>query len=200
MTTLELDQLTSTALAPVTVRIPAGECATLTGPSGSGKTRLLRAIADLDPHEGAVSLGDIAQDQLSGPEWRRRVGFLPAESHWWHTLVRDHFPNPDLPLLQALDLNEECLDWEINRLSSGERQRLALARLLLGKPEALLLDEPTANLDQSNSSRVEQLVRDYRDSTGATVIWVSHDPEQRRRVGSRSFVIRDGNLEEEQWS
>jgi ABC-type iron transport system FetAB ATPase subunit len=200
MTSLKLDQLTSTALAPVTVRLRAGECACLTGPSGSGKTRLLRAIADLDPHQGTVSLGDLPQDQIPAPEWRRRVGFLPAESHWWHARVRDHFSHPDLELLQALDLQEQCLDWEITRLSSGERQRLALARLLMGKPEVLLLDEPTANLDQSNSGRVERLIGDYRAGTDTIVLWVSHDPDQRRRVGDRSFMIRDGNLEEEQWS
>jgi ABC-type lipoprotein export system ATPase subunit len=200
MTTLQLHQLTSTVLAPVTIQLSAGECVTLTGPSGSGKTRLLRAIADLDPHEGGVSLGEIIQDQVPGPEWRRQVGFLPAESHWWHTLVRDHFPNSDPELLKALGLEKECLDWEISRLSSGERQRLALARLLMGRPRALLLDEPTANLDHNNSSRVERLIRDYRDSSGATVIWVSHDQGQRRRVGDRGFVIRDSNLEEEQWN
>jgi ABC-type iron transport system FetAB ATPase subunit len=200
MTSLKLDQLTSTALKPVTVQLNGGECATITGPSGSGKTRLLRAIADLDPHEGSVSLGDISQERLPGPEWRRRVGFLPAESHWWHTIVRDHLPRADLELLQALELGEECLDWEINRLSSGERQRLALVRLLMGKPEALLLDEPTANLDQNNSARVERLIKEYRDNTGAIVIWVSHDLEQRRRVGNRGFVIHEGNLKEEPWN
>jgi ABC-type iron transport system FetAB ATPase subunit len=200
MASLKLEQLTSTALAPVTVQVNAGECVCLTGPSGSGKTRLLRAIADLDPHQGIVRLGRISQDQVPGPEWRRRVGFLPAESHWWHPLVRDHFSNPDLTLLQTLDLQEQCLDWEITRLSSGERQRLALARLLMGKPEALLLDEPTANLDQNNSDRVERLISRYRNETGAIILWVSHDPEQRKRVANRSFMIRGGNLEEEQWN
>ena len=200
MARLILEQLTSTALAPVTVQLSAGKCATLTGPSGSGKTRLLRAIADLDPHEGIVSLGAISQEQMPGPEWRRRVGFLPAESHWWCTLVRDHFPQPDLNLLRALDLETSCLDWEISRLSSGERQRLALARLLMGEPEVLLLDEPTANLDRSNSDRVERLIDDYRADSDTIVLWVSHDPEQRKRVSDRAFLIQDRNLRNEIWN
>jgi putative ABC transport system ATP-binding protein len=85
----------------------------------------------------------------------------------------------------------------VTRLSTGERQRLALVRLLAQTPEALLLDEATANLDPSNGARVESVVETYRKAQGAAVLWVSHDPEQRRRIGGRSLVIRNERLEPE---
>ena len=77
------------------------------------------------------------------------------------------------------------------RLSSGERQRLALLRLLSRNPKALLLDEPTANLDDVNQQRVEALVEAYRQAHGAPVLWISHDVAQQRRVATRRLTIED---------
>lgn len=87
------------------------------------------------------------------------------------------------------------LGWSVSRLSTGER--LALARLIANRPEALLLDEATANLDPLNRDRVEAMVRDYRRERAAAMLWVSHDPEQRRRLGGRGLVIRNARLEPE---
>jgi putative ABC transport system ATP-binding protein len=85
------------------------------------------------------------------------------------------------------------------RLPSVDRRAatLALVRLLAQTPEALLLDEATANLDPSNGERVEALVESYRQSHEAAVLWVSHDPDQRKRLGVRALVIRDEHLEPE---
>ena len=91
----------------------------------------------------------------------------------------------------------DTLEWEVGRLSSGERQRLGLARLLAGKPEFLLLDEPSANLDKTNTQRLEACVAAYRERRRAGVLWVSHDAEQRRRVASRGLLIEDGRLVDE---
>lgn len=195
-------------LEPVEIEIAAGELVFLCGPSGAGKSLLLRAIADLDPHVGEARIDGIPRSGLSAPEWRRRVGLLPAESHWWGDRVGAHFPDPrtgasgaeTARILNRLDLGAEVLDWSVSRLSTGERQRLALARLLANGPEALLLDEATANLDPPNRDRVEALIRDYQRERTAAVFWVSHDPEQRRRLGGRSLVIRDARLEPEPWT
>ncbi|WP_260294117.1 ABC transporter ATP-binding protein [Sedimenticola hydrogenitrophicus] len=194
---LILRQFQGAGLEPVDLTIVAGECVTLTGSSGSGKTRLLRAIADLDPHGGAALVDRQLVDETPPPEWRQRVGLLPAESHWWQERVGDHFNGSTTQLLSALGLSEACLEWQVVRLSSGERQRLALARLLDRQPAVLLLDEPTANLDPENSARVEALVGDYAQQHGAAVLWVSHDPRQRRRVGQRHLVIRERRIETE---
>ncbi|MCW8902862.1 ABC transporter ATP-binding protein [Sedimenticola sp.] len=197
MSRLILRQFQGAGLEPVDLTIDAGECITLTGPSGSGKTRLLRAIADLDPHSGTALFDQQAVDETAPPEWRRHVGLLPAESHWWHDRVAEHFIGSGARLLSELGLDEACLEWQIARLSSGERQRLALARLLDRQPAVLLLDEPTANLDPENGDRVERLVQHYAQQQGAAVLWVSHDPRQRRRVGQRHLIIRDRRIEAE---
>ena len=177
------------------LRLQAGECVCLSGPSGSGKTLLLRAIADLDPHQGTAYLEGAACVSMRPYEWRRQVGLLPAESFWWSDRVGDHFPDGDAePWLERLGFTPGVMDWNVARLSSGERQRLALARLLVRGPRVLLLDEPTANLDPDNGGRVEGLLADYRRERGAGLLWVSHDPKQIARVADRHMGIRDGRL------
>jgi putative ABC transport system ATP-binding protein len=203
MTALRIQTLQSHLLQPVELRIDAGELLFLSGPSGSGKSLLLRAIADLDPNTGEVFCGDVARSSLPARAWRRRVGLLPAESGWWEDLVGAHFPDgaaagasqADLePLLARLGFAPDVLGWTVTRLSTGERQRLALARLLAHRPEVLLLDEATANLDPENRTRVEGVVADYRVDRAAAVLWVSHDPEQRLRMNGRRLVIDGGQL------
>lgn len=210
MAGLRLQALRPRVLAPVDLDLQAGELALISGASGSGKSLLLRAIADLDPHGGEVWLGEEPRSAMPAHRWRRRVGLLPAESSWWEDQVGSHFPettgNP-IPLdqlLADLGFGPEVLGWSVSRLSTGERQRLALARLLAQEPEALLLDEATANLDPSNRDRVESVVEGYRARRVAATLWVSHDPEQRERLSAdgrgRQLVIRDGRVEPHPWA
>jgi ABC-type iron transport system FetAB ATPase subunit len=182
-------------IGPCELVLAAGECVCLSGPSGAGKTLLLRAIADLDPHDGEVKLNGESCATLRAPQWRRRVGLLPAESAWWHDTVGPHFREPDSALLQKLGFSSEALAWEVRRLSTGERQRLALARLLANEPQVLLLDEPTASLDPANVGKVEQVIDEYRREHGAAVLWVSHDPQQIARVSDRQLRLQDGRVE-----
>jgi ABC-type iron transport system FetAB ATPase subunit len=197
MAGLRLEAIRTRVLTPVDLELAPGELVLVSGPSGSGKSLLLRAVADLDPHEGEAWVDGTARSSLPAPQWRRRVGLLPAESHWWGTLVGDHFGAEADALLDRLGFEPEVLGWTVARLSTGERQRLALARMLANRPEVLLLDEATANLDPVNRDRVEAVIEDYRREREAAVLWVSHDPEQRRRLGGRRLVIRDGRLEPE---
>lgn len=202
MAGLRLDGLSTLLLENIHLTVAAGERLFVSGASGSGKSLLLRAIADLDPHFGEVWLDDVPRSRLPPPEWRRRVGLLPAESHWWAETVGEHWPTSAMildreRLLGMLGFDADARDWSITRLSTGERQRLALARLLLNQPQALLLDETTANLDPVNRERVETVLEEYRATHHAAVLWVSHDLEQRIRLGGRSLVIREGRLEPE---
>ena len=194
---LRLQGLHPPLLDPVVLDIFAGETIALHGPSGAGKSLLLRAIADLDPNEGEAFLNGQPRSAFKAPDWRRAVALVPAESHWWADTVRPHTEHWDLGLLQALGFDAAVLDWETRRLSSGERQRLALLRTLALRPEVLLLDEVTANLDDSNTEHVEALIRDYQRDTGAAVLWVSHDPDQRARIGHRRALVADGRVTEE---
>lgn len=167
------------------------------GASGTGKTLLLRALADLDPLEGKVSLDSLVCAEMPAPEWRRKVGMLPAESAWWADTVAPHFPQSfSGAALAPYGFEPEALSWDVQRLSTGERQRLALARLLARTPDALLLDEPTGSLDPDNVERMERLLEQYREDRRAPVLWVSHDPDQAKRVATRHLTLRDGRLVE----
>jgi phosphate-transporting ATPase len=182
-------------LGPVALTLAQGECLALQGPSGAGKSVLLRALVDLDPNQGRVSLAGTYRDATPAPEWRRRVAYLPAEAGWWTPLVRDHFTDPAaaMPLLDALGMSTESLGWPVARLSTGERQRLGLARCLLNNPEVLLLDEPTSALDSDNTSRVESLLQD-RLAHGVGIILVTHDALQSKRIANRVVELRGGQL------
>jgi len=183
-------------LQPVSLRVTGGECVCLSGPSGAGKTLLLRAIADLDPSAGQVYLGEQERSQFSGPEWRRRVGFLAAEPAWWTQRVGDGFVEDPIETLQAIGLQRDVLEWQCERLSTGERQRLSLVRLLARAPRALLLDEPTSALDPRAREAAEKLIADYRLANAAAVLWVSHDQYQIERVSTRQLRIEAGRLRE----
>ena len=191
---LRLEELRSSLIQPVSLNLEAGACLALHGPSGAGKSLLMRAIADLDLCEGEVWLDQQARSSMNPSRWRRKVAYLPAESHWWEESVGVHADHWDMELLHQLGFEQTVLSWQTTRLSSGEKQRLALARALTNQPHALLLDEPTANLDTQNSSAVEAVVNQYREARQIPVIWVSHDPEQRQRVADRPACINKGRL------
>ena len=184
-------------LGPVNLSVNAGECLCITGPSGGGKSLLLRAIADLDPHDGEVLLDGVPATDIAPEQWRRQVGLLPPESNWWLPRAGDHFHNGMPVSLAQLGLNDAILKQPLSRLSSGERQRLALLRLLANQPRVLLLDEPTANLDPDNTQRVEAVIAAYRDRQQVAVIWVSHDRGQVQRVAGRHAILDDGTVREQ---
>ncbi len=191
MALFEVNHLSRSGLSGISFSLAASELVCLSGPSGSGKTLLLRALADLDVNEGRVSLETVGRAQIEPMEWRRRVGYLPAESRWWAPLVGDHFPAEQQDLFSQLGFSEDVTTWDVERLSSGERQRLALARLLANQPAVLLLDEPTANLDPVNIKKVEQLVLSYLHTHAAACLWVTHDAGQMKRIADRALVLEE---------
>jgi ABC-type iron transport system FetAB ATPase subunit len=158
---------------------------------------LLRALVDLDPNQGRVRADGREREAVPAPEWRRLLAYLPAEAGWWLDLVGGHMPDRDaaLGLLAALGFAapEEVMSWPVSRLSSGERQRLALARGLLFEARVWLLDEPTAALDGANCALVESLLRD-RLNAGDAILLVSHDPAQIARLARRRLHLVGGQL------
>lgn len=191
-----LENLSVGTLSNVSLTVPAGQIVCLSGPSGSGKSRLLRAVADLEPHGGRVSLGDTAQLDVPAHQWRSRVVMVPADSQWWFDEVAGHFPDDaGSRLPSALGFPPEVMGWSVSRLSSGERQRLALWRALSLRPESLLLDEPTANLDGGSTQAIETWLLDEIRSRQIAVLWVAHDPGQIHRVADAHYRILGNTLE-----
>lgn len=199
MTLLHIENISIARNEGITFNLGTAKSISISGPSGCGKTLLLRAIADLDPHDGKILLHGTRQQDIAPWLWRQQVALLPAESHWWHDIVAEHFNLPDSSLtnnLKKLDLSPLILENNITHLSSGERQRLALLRLLQTPHEIILLDEPTANIDAQNRDKIEILLQQYQQRTNCAFIWVSHDQQQCTRVASRHFQLTQDNFSE----
>lgn len=192
---LNIRSLSRPGLGPIDLQLAGGAVAAITGASGAGKSMLLRAIADLDKCEGKVSLDGEDRDAMAAPEWRRRVTYLAAESGWWRDRVADHFEDAQAAhrLLPRLGLDEAALEWPVSRLSTGEKQRLALIRSLIQKPQVLLLDEPTSALDPESRGKVEDLLGE-RIADGLSILIVSHDAEQAKRLGADTNHMANGKF------
>jgi ABC-type multidrug transport system ATPase subunit len=189
---LRIDNLQVSGLPPLSFEVPAHECLAVEGPSGSGKTRLLRAIADLDPAPGYVTLEGVERRELPAPEWRRRVRYVSAEPAWWAATPRRHFPATARldRLLAALALDPALLDRPIAELSTGERQRLGLIRAVADEPRVLLLDEPTSALDAQAAALAEELIR-FQMLAGRMVVLVSHDAQRIERLAHARLLLAD---------
>ena len=195
---LIVEALRRPGLVPASISVAAGDCVAVRGSSGSGKTLLLRAIADLDESEGLVRLDGQDRTEITAPIWRRQVCYVPAESGWWRDRAGDHFEDEDAlaELLRRLQMPAGCMNWQIGRLSTGERQRLALARALEQSPRVLLLDEPTSGLDEKTTLSVEAILHD-KMALGAALILVSHNKAQVERMAVTRYMMTSGRLEAE---
>ncbi len=200
MADLRVENLSFRNRGPYSFIVHGGQCCGLCGASGSGKTLLLRSLVDLDQHTGMISLDTVTCREIQAPEWRKRVGMLPAESCWWFDSVGEHFSDPGSQvkeLLRPLGFGMDVMDWQVQRLSTGEKQRLAIVRLLANSPQALLLDEPTASLDRKNITRAEDMLLGYCRDKAIPLLWVSHDPVQLDRVADLCMTMQqDGRLVE----
>lgn len=194
---LDIESLTGLPGGPFSLHLDAGECVVISGPSGIGKSLLLRMIADLDDNHGSVLLDGVARHSISAPQWRRQVMYVAAESGWWADHVRDHMQPADAAqaLLPRLGLAAALFDAPVAQLSSGERQRLALIRAIIRAPRVLLLDEPTAALDEFSALRVETLLGELAQA-GTGLMVVTHNEAQARRLATRRYQMSAGRLSE----
>jgi putative ABC transport system ATP-binding protein len=189
-------------LDEVTARIPAAGITVVTGPSGAGKTTLLRLCNRLEvPDTGTVRYRGRPLDELDPLALRRRVGMVFQRPIPFPGSVADNLrvARPDASteelrvLLSRVALDPGLLDQEARTLSGGELQRVCLARTLVTRPETLLLDEPTSALDDQPKRVFENTARELA-AQDITLVWITHDEAQGRRVADRVYQLRGGHL------
>ncbi|MHB0874712.1 MAG: ABC transporter ATP-binding protein [Anaerolineae bacterium] len=190
--------------------VEPGEVLALVGPSGAGKSTLLRLLNFLEsPTEGVLRYRGVAYaaTQLPPLDLRRGIVTVFQRPVLLSRSVRDNVAyglrlrgNRDgaTATAQALaDLGLAALaDQPARTLSGGEMQRVSLARAVVLDPEVLLLDEPTANLDPYNVAQIEGIVRRHNQQHGATVVLVTHNVFQARRLADRVALLLDGAIVE----
>ena len=200
------------ALAGVDLRIDRGEFVSVMGPSGCGKSTLLNVIGAIDtPSQGRVRVSGVdllgmSDDDLS--DFRRdRVGFV----HQFYNLIPSlsaaenvelplsfkGVPAPDrakrvLELLTLVGL-EDRASHTPSLLSGGEQQRVAIARALANRPDLILLDEPTGDLDISSGDAIMALLGDLNRKEGVTLVMVTHNPRV-AGMAARTIVMMDGRI------
>ncbi len=199
------------ALQRLTVRIERGSMHFVTGRSGAGKTTLLRLLGLVErPSEGQITVHKIRLDQLRAHRvhlYRRQVGFIFQD----HCLLPEQTicDNVALPLSiagyrrQDIDKRVRAALIKVDlegrgdalpaELSSGEQQRVGIARAIVHRPVILLADEPTGNLDPVLSSEIMRLFRQL-NSIGITVIIATHDVDSIQAESGKRLALRDGKL------
>jgi cell division transport system ATP-binding protein len=203
---------TGDALAGVSLALDAGEFAFLTGPSGAGKSTLLKLLAVIErPTRGQVIVDGVNVGRLPRrriPGYRRSIGVVFQDQKLLHD--RSVFDNVALPLVIAGLGNREIgrrvraaldqvglLHKEKSRpvtLSTGEQQRVGIARAVVARPRLLIADEPTGNLDPELSYEIMQLFARFNE-VGVTLLIASHDIDLIERLGHRRIRLRGGALE-----
>ncbi len=201
-------------LKGVSIALEKGETLVVMGGSGSGKTVLLRLIAGLlRPDAGQIrvfgqNIEDLTEEELL--PIRRRLGYVfqgaalfdsltgyenvayPLREHT--RLAEDEIRRRVLRFLSLVGLNESVLEQLPAELSGGMRKRVGIARALIGEPEVMLYDEPTAGLDPTNSKTVAELIVQMGEGVCDSSIVVTHDLELTKTVADRVAVLIDGRF------
>jgi len=188
-----------------------GRVTGLFGSSGAGKTSLVNMIAGLlKPDRGFIAVGnEVLDDTLSGihiPPHRRRIGYVFQDARLFPHLsvsqnlhygrrmngvAHDHAHQDRV--VDLLDIGQ-LLMRRTGQLSGGERQRVALGRALLMQPRLLLLDEPLGSLDSARKAEILPYLIRLRDEAGVPMVYVSHDPNELRRLAAQVVVIKRGHV------
>ena len=187
----------------VSFSVPAGQIMALGGPNGSGKSTVLKCVAGLVRHEGAVLVdGDLVD---RAPASRAMMGYLPQVVGMpEHATIAEMIQlfadlrgaDPSTIPLPAGFLRDPSTD--IGTLSGGQRHRVALAIALLGDPSVLLLDEPVASLDEAGRATFWDVLRHLRDERGVTAIVSSPAPGELRGLADRGVGMEDGRITDDQ--
>jgi ABC-type multidrug transport system ATPase subunit len=179
---------------------------TIFGESGVGKTTLLRCLNDLDSvTQGHILLDGQQLESIPPASVRRRISLLFQTPAFVGKTVRENLEyaaqcialtdfSPEA-VLDRVQLKPAELDRSAESLSVGQQQRVCLARLLIGKPQVLLLDEPTAALDDPTSKRILDIIKELAGENSMTVIMVTHRHEHAAYLGGQQLCLSNGQLE-----
>lgn len=201
---------TTKVLKDISLQVMQGEFVSIMGPSGSGKSTLLYILGGLDtPTGGHVLLNgtDISRfgDEKMSRIRRQKIGFvfqfynlipnLNVEENIMLPLLLDgkkmgSYKKQLSQILEVVGLTERRKHTP-RELSGGQQQRVAIARALIGNPEILFADEPTGNLDSKTGAEIMNLLQEINQTTGQTIIMVTHSPEAARSSG-RVVTVQDG--------
>lgn len=208
-------QIETKALIDVNLTIEAGDFITITGPSGCGKSTLLSILGLMDSADsGSYQLANIQAQQLSHKQAtqvrNKHIGFVFQSFNLIDSLsVYDNIALPleyrgeksstikqqvEQVLTQVDMLNRQ--HYRPNQLSGGQQQRVAIARALVGKPDLILVDEPTGNLDSQNGDQVMALLTQLNQQ-GSTIVMVTHDSRY-ASFAKRHIHMLDGKIISEQ--
>ena len=188
-------------LLPTDLSLARRQLIALVGPNGGGKTSLLRALTGVEEASGEVRIDGELVASLSEARRRRLLAFLPASRDLgWPITARDVIAlglgaRDEVRIAELIELFElaALANRPINRLSTGERTRVLLARALAARPRLVMLDEPYANLEPYWVLRLGAILRDY--ATGGTLVLVAlHDLGQLNRF-DRALLIADGAVQ-----
>jgi ABC-type multidrug transport system ATPase subunit len=190
-------------LDAVDASIPAGSAA-IVGPSGAGKSTLLRLLDRLaDPDAGTIAYRGEPLDSYDPLALRREVSLVPQLPSLLAGTVGSNIAyaaglagrQPDVErCLRLAGLDPGFAERDVAKLSVGEQQRAMLARALSQEPSVLLLDEPTSALDQATRDAVEATLLELRRELDISLVLVSHDPEQARRLADWALRLEDGRV------
>ncbi len=186
-----------------TYAFTSGNIHIIIGPSGAGKSSLLRLLNRLDePTSGEVLFHGKPTTEYSPCQLRCKIGYLFQTPHMFPGTVRDNLlyarntlQEDDVNrLLEQVQIAPELVDMDVDTLSVGQKQRVALGRLLATEPEIVLLDEPTSALDPTYTEAIELTIKDIVNHTNLTVLMVTHNPEQALRMGGEGLLLVNGKL------
>ncbi|MEK4626990.1 MAG: phosphate ABC transporter ATP-binding protein [Solibacillus sp.] len=191
----------------VTGTIHKGKITTLIGPSGAGKTTLLKMCNGLiSTTSGTITVNGEAIEAIEPTKLRRHVGIALQAAPILKTSVYENLALPRklqqqslskeeaLHFLKNVGLEEEFLMREASDLSGGQKQKLSIARTLVNQSEILLLDEITSALDPKSVREIEELIVQLNKQFRVTIIWITHNIEQAKRLGHFTWLLKDGEL------
>ena len=188
------------ALDIPSIEIADGSITAICGQNGSGKSTLARILA------GMVKPDAAGRPESSSSSGTRTVGYLPQQSFAFHLSVlgnlmlnKDQGKTKQENLAQAEHLLQEIglesmAKKNAKKLSGGETQKMALARLLMKTYDMIILDEPTASMDTASIPTAEEMICDYQRRTGCTILLITHSPDQAQRLARDTIHLEGGKL------